>query len=116
MSCEFDQCRNCSRFHITRRVRALDVFFEFTTKLSNGVFNRPRCSVGQTANGRTRDNANRIANLKEEVEIFESPFASSNALQHLQRPACSFPTGSALSARFMLEELATVMEKIDHGC
>src|SRR5436305_2033801 len=96
-----------------RRPRAAaNVLFELRTKLGNRILDRPTRTVGETADRRTRHDANVLRHLIENIEILPPSLAAAHAVHHLHHPAGPFATGGALTARFVREEPADIIENV----
>ncbi len=63
---------------------------------------------------RAGNDADRVADLQQQVEIAQPPSTGLDPFEHGQRPGRSFAAGRALAAAFVLEEPATVVQEIDH--
>src|SRR5262249_21760751 len=66
-------------------------------------------------NGRARDDADRVADFLQNLQILQAPVPTAHALGDLQHPGGAFPAGRALPARLVGEEPADVMEVVDNA-
>src|SRR3569623_1242329 len=100
---------------IARRVRALDVVLELAVELANCILDRPGSAIRQAANRRTRHDADRIANLEQQLEIFQAAFDPLDALEHFDRPASSLAARRALAAALVSEKTAAIVQEVDNA-
>src|SRR5438105_1380136 len=97
-----------------RTLRAgLDVRLELGAELLDRVLDRPAGTVRQAADGGPRNDADAMADVRQDVEVLAPPLAVAHALQDLQHPARPLAAGRTLSARLMREEASDVVADID---
>ena len=94
---------------------AADVFLKLGAELGDRIFYRPGRAIRQAANRRPWDDADRIGDFQQDVQVFPSPSAPANPIQDFQHPARSLAAGSALPALLMCEELAGIVKYIDNA-
>ena len=103
--------------HVAVRVGALDVLFELAAELADRVLDRPGGAVGQAADRGAGHDADRVADLQQQVEILQPALAGLDAVEHRRATSRSFAAGRALAAAFVGEEAADVVQEVDdrHG-
>src|SRR5207249_4789287 len=88
-----------------RRLRAplaaADVFLELAAELLDRVLHRPASPVREAADRRARHDADAVADLFQNLEVFKPALAALDALANLQHPAGPFAARRALAARFV---------------
>src|SRR6266702_3626415 len=89
-----------------------DVLLEFAPELAHGVFHRPASTVREAADRRARDDTDGVADLLQNLQVFQPPLAAAHAIHDLQHPTRSLAAGRTLPARFVLEETADVVEHV----
>lgn len=94
---------------------ASDVFFELAAELVDGGLDRPGRSIRQAADRRSRNGADRVGDLEQQIDIAQFASAISDPFEDLGRPGRPFATGCALPARFVGKESACVIQDIDHA-
>ena len=99
---------------ISLRIGPPDVIFQFAAELADGVLDGPGGAVGQAANRRAGNDADRVADLQQQIEILQPAAAGLDAIEHLQGPVRALAAGCTLAATFVGEETATVVQEIEH--
>ena len=76
-------------FHRVRpaypRIGAFDVFFQFAAELADGVLDGPGGAVGQAANGGAGNDADRVGDLQQQVEVLQPAPAGADAARSSAR-------------------------------
>ena len=94
---------------------AFDVVLELIAKLAQHGFDEPGGAVGQAANCRAGDDADRVADFQQQFQVAQPSAAGLDSAHHLQRPMGSFAAWSALAATLVGEEAAAVVQQVDHA-
>src|SRR5438128_2223184 len=97
-----------------RLTPALDVLFEFRSEFLDRIFHRPTSAVGEAADRRARHDADAVADLVEQIQVFKPTLTLADAIDDLEHPAGALSAGRALAARLVGIEPAGVVEHIDH--
>src|ERR1700722_5492401 len=96
-----------------RLLAPTDVIFQLRTEFCNRILDRPTGAVREAADGGAGHDADRLRHFIENIEVFLAALAGPNAVEHLHHPASPLAARRALSARFVSEEPADIIENID---
>src|SRR5437660_1350101 len=91
---------------------AADVVLELLAELGDSILHWPAGSVRQSTDRRTRHDADRLADLVQDLEVFHPALAAADTVGDLQHPAGPLAARSTLATRLVREESASVVQDI----
>src|ERR1700730_4811514 len=89
---------------------AANVFLQFPAELADDVLDRPAGAVGEAANRGAGHDAHLVADLVQDLQVFQSALAAPHPVGDLEHPAGALPARRTLPSRLMGEEATDVVQ------